>query len=176
MNFRALIATLCCTGLFACGGETITPKPVPVQVTRDDIGYFCGMIVEDHSGPKSQIFLKGQARPLWFTTARDGVAFQRLPEETRPILAFYVSAVDIGGWEHPESDTANMIEAEQAWFVIGSGKQGSMGAPEAIPFSLEQAAQDFAVQHGGRVLRLADIPEAYILGPDQGGADPHVGH
>jgi copper chaperone NosL len=134
------------------------------------------MIVEDHAGPKSQIFLKGQSKPLWFTTARDGVAFLRLPEETRPIHAFYVSAVDLGGWQNPEADTANMIEAEQAWFVIESEKMGSMGAPEAIPFSMERLANEFAAQNGGRVLRLGDIPEAYILGHGQVGIDPHANH
>ena len=178
MSYRLLITVLCCTAVFACGSETATPKPkpAPVEVTRDDTGYFCGMIVEDHTGPKSQIFVRGQSTPLWFTTARDGVAFLRLPEETRPIQVFYVSAVDLGGWNHPEADTANMIEAEQAWFVIESERMGSMGAPEAIPFSQEQAAQKFAAQHSGRVLRLGEIPEGYILGPGQTGADPHAGH
>lgn len=176
MSYRFFLVVVYCAVLVACGGETAIPKPTPVDVTRDDTGYFCGMIVEDHAGPKSQIFLKGQDKPLWFTTARDGVAFLRLPEETRPIRAFYVSAVDLGGWQHPEADTANMIEAEGAWFVIDSEKMGSMGAPEAIPFSVEQAAIDFAVQHGGRVSRLGDIPEAFILGHGQLDADPHAGH
>ena len=94
---RLLLAGLYCALLVACGAEVAGPKPAPVDLTREDTGYFCGMIVADHSGPKSQILLKGPHEPLWFTTARDGVAFQRLPEETRPIHVFYVSVIDLGG-------------------------------------------------------------------------------
>jgi copper chaperone NosL len=39
--------------------------------------------------------------------------------------------------------------------------------PEAVPFSDEAAARRFAADNGGRVVRLADTPESYIL---EGGA------
>jgi len=179
MNFKnknmkyPLLLLVCCIVLAACGDRDIVAKPTAAQLTRDDTGYFCGMIVEDHLGPKSQIILKGSARPLWFTTARDGIAFLRLPEETRPIRMFYVSAIDLGDWDHPEADPANMIEAEQAWFVIESEKRGSMGAPETIPFTTERAALAFTEKFGGRVLRLSEIPDSYILGPDPAAGDKH---
>jgi copper chaperone NosL len=86
------------------------------------------------------------------------------PEETRPVSILYVSAVDLGGWDNPEADPGNMIAATAAWFVIDSDQRGSMGAPETIPFSSEQAARAFAAEHGGTVLRLAEIPDSYILG------------
>ena len=45
------------------------------------------------------------------------------------------------------------------------------GAPEAVPFSERAAAQSFQAAHKGRVVRLAEIPDAYVLGPvDVGGA------
>lgn len=171
MNFdrRHACRIACCLVIFSLllGGCNKPPEeapPPPAPLTRDDTGYFCGMIVEDHAGPKSQVFLEGQSRPLWFTTARDGIAFTRLPEETRPVSILYVSAVDLGGWDNPEADPANMIEASAAWFVISSGQRGSMGAPEAIPFSSEQAARTFADEHGGTVVKFADIPDRYVLG------------
>jgi len=170
-----LFLLVCGTFLAACGEKQAAAKPPPATLSRDDIGYFCGMIVEDHQGPKSQIILKDHEQALWFTTARDGIAFLRLPEETRPILAFYVSALDLGGWDHPESDPANMIDAGQAWFVIESDRQGSMGAPETIPFTSEQAALSFIEKFGGRALRLDDIPDSYILGPVQTQQDMHAG-
>ena len=37
------------------------------------------------------------------------------------------------------------------------------GTPEAMPFSEEAAAQRFAADNGGRVVRLADTPQSYIL-------------
>jgi len=151
-------------------------KPLPAGLTRDDTGYFCGMIVEDHTGPKSQVILQRSGRPLWFTSARDGIAFMRLPEETRPVSAFYVTAVDLGDWDHPETGSGNWVEAELAWFVIESQRLGSMGAPEAIPFAGKQAALEFAKEFGGQVVSLADISDSYILGHGQPVANNHVGH
>jgi copper chaperone NosL len=84
--------------------------------------------------------------------------------------------IDLGGWDHPELNTNNMIEAELAWFVIESKKSGSMGAPETIPFSSMEAAAAFTEQFGGRVLKLADIPDSYILGPAQATREVHAGH
>jgi copper chaperone NosL len=166
---------LCCIFLAACSAEESMEKPPPAQLTRDDTGYFCGMIVEDHQGPKSHVILEGSGQTLWFTSARDGIAFMLLPEETRPVSAFYVSAVDQGGWEHPEANSSTWVEAEFAWFVIDSEKLGSMGAPESIPFIAKEAAQAFAAQFGGRVLSLAEIPDSYILGHGQTTAENHAG-
>ncbi len=169
---RIFLALACYAALVACSNDAATQKRPPAELTRDATGYFCGMIVEDHLGPKSQIALTGSAQPLWFTTARDGIAFTLLPEETRPINAFYVTAVDQGEWDHPEAQANNWLLASAAWFVIESEKLGSMGAPEAIPFSTEQAALAFAAEFGGRVLRLSDIPNSYILG--HGGTQPRT--
>lgn len=165
-----------CFFLAACSEQRSVEIPPPFSLTRDDTGYFCGMIVEDHQGPKSQIVLQNEAQAIWFTTARDGVAFTRLPEEVRPVAVFYVSAIDLGGWDNPEADPANMIRADQAWFVIQSERLGSMGAPESIPFSSASAAHAFAEKYNGRVVSLGEIPDAYILGPEQPGEDIHAGH
>ncbi|MFC3118732.1 nitrous oxide reductase accessory protein NosL [Jhaorihella thermophila] len=42
-----------------------------------------------------------------------------------------------------------------------------------MPFSVRADAEGFAAKHGGRVVRLAEIPDAAVLAPvaDQG-ADP----
>lgn len=169
-EIKTLRDTLCISAFFvlllACSADQVEIKLEPVELTREDTGYFCGMIVADHRGPKAQVILEGLGEPLWFTSARDGIAFLRLPEETRPINVFYVSAIDLGGWDHPELNMQSMIEAGVAWFVIASDKLGSMGAPETIPFSSVEAATAFAEQFGGQVLKLADIPDSYILGPD----------
>lgn len=153
----------------ACEGEQpAAPAPPPdTQLSREETGYFCGMIVADHSGPKSQIRLAGEpGRTLWFTSVRDGIAYTLLPEETAPIAAFYVTAVAAGEWEHPEANPDNWIAADSAWYVIGSERRGGMGAAEAIPFNAQNRAARFSEQFGGEVVRLADIPRDYILGPD----------
>ena len=56
-----------------------------------------------------------------------------------------------------------------------------MGAPEAIPFGERAAADAFRQAHGGKVLRLKEIPDAYVLGPvdlkpASGGASAPDGH
>ena len=166
LRLRGPFITACLLTLTACSDETGSKARPPDVLSRDDTGYFCGMIVEDHTGPKSQIRLAGSGETLWFTSVRDGIAFTLLPEETRAISAFYVSSVDNDSWDHPESAQANWLPASSAWYVIKSDRRGGMGAAEAIPFATEAAARQFADQHDGQVAGLADIPVSYILGPD----------
>ena len=49
-----------------------------------------------------------------------------------------------------------------------------MGAAEAVPFGTEPPARAFAAAHGGRVVRLDEIPDDYVLGwtPPPGDAPP----
>lgn len=159
-----LIGLACFFLLASCNQKQAQQTPVPQSPTRDDIGYFCGMIVEEHKGPKSQLFLSGNAKPLWFTSVRDGIAYTLLPEETGTVLALFVTTVDAADWDHPEQQPQAWINADQAWYVVGSQKRGGMGAAEAIPFKSETAAQGFTEKYGGQVKRLADIPNNYILG------------
>ncbi len=168
------LALLLGLGLSACQEETTAAKPAPVAMTLAATGYYCQMTALDHDGPKAQIHLKGNPHPLWFTQVRDAVAFTLSPEEPKDYVAVYVS--DMGkaeSWENPGE--ANWIDAETAWFVIGSRKTGGMGAPEAIPFGSENGAEGFVAEQGGNIVRLSEIPEAYVLGSvvskDQSGSE-----
>lgn len=151
--------------LAGCGKEAAPPPaPLPDEVTYAAIGHYCGMPLADHEGPKGQIHLKGQDEPVWFSSVRDTIAFTRLPEEPRDITAIYVN--DMGrakSWAHPEPGT--WTDGRKAWFVIDSDMRGGMGAPEAIPFSEKSAADAFRALHHGRVVRLTEIPDSYVLGP-----------
>jgi copper chaperone NosL len=175
VTWRAAFATLLlATTLTACDAEDVAEAPPPAEVAGDVTGYFCGMLLVEHGGPKGQIHLKSRDKPVWFSSVRDTVAFTLLEEEPKDIAAIYVN--DMGratSWEQPEPGT--WIEAQQAWFVIDSRRVGGMGLPEAVPFGTEDAAAAFAGANGGRVVRLADIPADYVLGtpelPAQTGAD-----
>ena len=106
---------------------------------------------------------------------RDAIAFTRLPEEPRDITAIWVN--DMGrttNWEAPEAGA--WTDAHSAWFVIASSQAGGMGAAEAVPFGTEPPAQAFVAAHGGRVVRLAEIPDDYVLGwtPPPDAAPQHV--
>ncbi|AKI01956.1 putative lipoprotein involved in nitrous oxide reduction [Hoeflea sp. IMCC20628] len=151
--------------------------PQPVALTEESVGHYCNMTILEHTGPKAQIHLANNPNPIWFSQVRDGIAFLRSPEEHYETTAVYVN--DMGKasqWDFPGDDT--WIDAQQAWFVIESRKTGGMGTPEVIPFGSEQSASAFVGENGGMVVRLAGIPDAYVLGPvglDQQSNNPVTG-
>ncbi|MBL1141214.1 MAG: copper resistance protein CopZ [Proteobacteria bacterium] len=149
--------------LVACDSSSPKQSYTPQVVTRDAIGYYCNMIVEDHSGPKGQIILTNKEKAIWFTSIRDAIAFSMLPDEPKNIASFFVTAMDEAEWEHPEAQVDNWIKAQSAWFVINSAQRGGMGQMEAIPFKHKQSANSFISKHGGEILSYTEIPENYIL-------------
>jgi len=106
--------------LVACENSSSRQVYEPQAVTRDDTGYYCNMIVEDHTGPKGQILLTNKENAVWFTSARDAVAFTLLPDEPNNIAAFFVTAMDEAEWNHPEKQINSWIHAKSAWYVIKS--------------------------------------------------------
>lgn len=169
---QALIAVfLGVLTLAGCGGEEPTEMPKPFALTESAIGRYCGMNVLEHPGPKGQIILGQIPEPIWFSSARDAVAFTMLPEEPRDVAAIYVSDMaQAPNWDEPGAE--NWIDAKQAFFVIGSSVRGGMGAEEAVPFSTDAAASLFAKKNGGSVVRFADIPSDYVLGNTEANLGP----
>lgn len=148
--------------LSACQKESAVVPP-PFALTEEAMGRYCGMNVLEHPGPKGQIILQQIPEPIWFSSARDALAFTMLPEEPKDIAAIYVS--DMGkapNWDQPGAE--NWIDARKAFFVIGSSARGGMGVEEAVPFSGESDARTFASKNGGRVVGFPDVPQEYILG------------
>jgi copper chaperone NosL len=172
MTFAKLSLVLVAGLLAACGSEPTAVAPAaPVEVSDDATGHYCGMLLVDHEGPKGQIHLASSDQPIWFSSVRDTIAFTRLPEEAKDITAIYVNDMGrVENWHQPEPGT--WTEARDAWFVIGSARRGGMGAPEAVPFSHEDAAKAFQTAHGGEIVRFDDIPHDYVLGPVDLGSDP----
>ncbi|MFY0736402.1 nitrous oxide reductase accessory protein NosL [Aurantimonas sp. NFXS3] len=163
----AIAAVLTIAG---CNNEAETRMPKPVAMTEAAIGHYCGMNVLEHPGPKGQIMLGPNPEPVWFSSARDLVAFTMLPEESKNISALYVS--DMGkaaSWEEPGAE--NWVEARQAFYVIGSSMRGGMGAPETVPFASEAAAAAFADRNGGEIVEFAEIPTDYVLGTEDFAVD-----
>jgi copper chaperone NosL len=136
--------------------------PVAAALGADAIGYYCNMTVADHPGPKGQVFLSGEDQPLWFSSVRDTLAFTRLPGEPKNIAALYVNDMGRASWDNPEPGT--WIDARSAWYVVGSGLRGGMGAPEVVPFAERAAAGAFAVRHGGAVLDFSSIADDAVVG------------
>lgn len=163
---RAAAALLTSAALAAGCGRSASPPPPPppAEVHAEATGHYCGMLLVDHEGPKGQVHLGSRKDPLWFSSVRDTLAFLRLPEEPRDIAAVYVNDMARAKhWGQPEAGA--WVDPRKAWFVIDSDMRGGMGAPEAVPFSDQALAEAFTTTHGGRVVRLGDIPDAYVLGP-----------
>ncbi|WP_298233837.1 nitrous oxide reductase accessory protein NosL [uncultured Azohydromonas sp.] len=147
-----------------CKRSASLPAPPPAEVHAEATGHYCGMLLVDHEGPKGQVHLASRKEPLWFSSVRDTLAFMRLPEEPRDTTAVYVNDMARAKhWKQPEAGA--WVDPRKAWFVIDSDMRGGMGAPEAVPFSDWALAEAFTASHGGRVVRLGDIPDAYVLGP-----------
>ena len=159
----ALAALLLIAALAGCREEAV-PRPEPVAMTEEAIGHFCQMNLLEHPGPKAQVHLKGMPNPLFFSQVRDAVAFKLLPEQDGVIAAIYVSDMANGPWDDP--GPLNWIDAESAFYVVGSAQSGGMGTPELIPFGTETAARAFAGSHGGQVQRLDAISPEMVLAPD----------
>jgi copper chaperone NosL len=165
MRKLALLAALASAiALAACSeNKTAEAPPPPHELTASAIGKYCGMNILEHAGPKGQIILASGPEPAWFSSARDAFAFTMFPEEPKDVRAIYVSDMaKAPSWDNP--GTTNWIDARQAFFVIGSRMKGGMGADEAVPFSEGAAAESFATENGGRVVRFAEVPRDYVLG------------
>lgn len=172
---RNLVAIPVAAALFVLAGcsaqEEVVP-PAPFALTADAMGRYCGMNVLEHAGPKGHIILSHLPdEPIWFSSARDTIAFTMLPDEPKNIAAIYVSDMAVApSWEEPGAE--NWIDAKTAYYVIGSDMLGGMGAMEAVPFSVESAAVEFAQANGGEVVGFENIPSDYILGAGTEEAQP----
>lgn len=159
-----LAGLLIAAAVASCGDDSNLSRTIsPQEPGPDSVAYYCGMNISEHAGPKGQIFLKGQQKPVWFASVRDTLAFTMLPGEPNNIAAIFVS--DVGNarrWDQLEAEA--WVEANKAIFVAGSNVQGGMGAAELVPFAKRAAAEQFQAKHGGEIYRLDDLPERYILG------------
>lgn len=162
-------------GLTACSRDTADiVAPPPSSDTGDASGYYCGMLLAEHSGPKGQIHLSSRQEPVWFSSVHDTIVFTRLPEEPSDITAIYVHDMGLtDNWDNPPNV---WVDAKDAVFVINSDRLGGMGTPEAVPFSDPEAAQAFIEKHGGQVMALDDIPDTYFSGLVDGHAPVHDMH
>ncbi len=151
--------------LAACKDEA-AQSVSPVALSAGSLGHYCQMDLLEHPGPKAQVHLAGlPGAPLFFSQVRDAIAYARLPEQSHPILAIYVNDMGALGatWDMPGA--TNWIAADRALYVVGSSREGGMGAPELVPFAGSAAAEAFAAAHGGRVVPLAGISDADVIAP-----------
>ncbi|RPD87399.1 copper-binding protein [Neisseria weixii] len=163
---KTFALTVCAVLLLAaCGAkENIEPPPAPLTITEQSIGYYCGMSLTEHDGPKAQLYLNGKPdKPVWFSTIRQMFGYTKLPEEPKGIHVMYVTDMGkVTDWTKPNANEA-WIDAKKAWYVIDSGFIGGMGSEDALPFADKAKAEQFAQEKGGKVVSFDEMPEAYIF-------------
>ncbi len=165
IRLAAAVLALC---LAACGRDEASVPP-PQEITETAVAEFCGMSLDEHPGPKAQIFLAGGASPHWFASVHDAFAYTMLQDEPKDIAAIYVNDMGrVKHWDRPEPGT--WIDARKAVFVIDSRRRGGMDENEAVPFSDPAAANAFIAQYGGMAVDFAAMPRSYILA--DGGGTP----
>ncbi len=145
-----------------CDDKSAAAPPPPREVSGDSIAEFCNMNLDEHPGPKGQIFVKSSTKPFWFASVHDVFAFLMLKDTPKDVIAIYVNDMATAtNWDKPEP--GSWVDAHRAVYVIGSRKKGGMGEDEAVPFSDRARAESFAHDNGGRVVGFDEVPRDYIL-------------
>lgn len=155
MKLFHLISLLLCCVLLACKPESPTQTNISAAPFHDgEECHLCGMAITRFAGPKGQAFIGQQATVVKFCSTRDLISWYLQPENKPNTQAIYVHDMARSDWQHP--DDRHLIDARNAWFVSGSQLRGAMG-PTLASFATEQAAQQFAQQHEGNVLRFDEL-------------------
>ncbi|MDL0431379.1 nitrous oxide reductase accessory protein NosL [Marinobacter sp. TBZ242] len=157
VDFKAL-STAVVLAVFLAGcsesQEQVTEKPDPVHIESGDECHVCGMAITRFPGPKGEAITAREQQVNKFCSTRDMFSWALQPENAKREHTLYVHDMAQTDWEHPD-DTA-LIDAREAFFVVGSKRTGAMG-PTLASFAAEEAAREFAMNYGGQVLSYNNV-------------------
>lgn len=155
---RLLLGFVLAVGLAACGDDEQTQINYdPVAFHSDDECHICGMVISDFPGPKGEAIGRDGVRKFCSTSEMLGWWLQ--PENQISDARLYVHDMGQSHWDQPDDE--HLIDATQAWYVLGTPLKGAMGASLAT-FAQETDARDLASKHNGRVVRFEDIDQALL--------------
>ena len=147
--------------LAALGACSQAPhKANPLEPADDTVCVLDGMALKDAAGPKAQIHYT-EGKPDFFCDLVELFDAVRAPESKRAVAAVFVQDMGKADWDHPQG---HWIDAKTAFYVVGSGKHGSMG-PTFGAFAGKGDAEAFAAREGGRVLRYDQITADMVRAP-----------
>jgi copper chaperone NosL len=166
---RAMAGLMVCLLLAACD------KPAQASLSEaaltfhpSDECHVCGMIINGFPGPKGEVVEPGGVRKFCSTAEMIGWWLQ--PENQHRAARLYVHDMGRSPWDAP--DDAHLIDAKDAFYVVGTSLKGAMGVVLAS-FSSRQAADKLVAEQGGRVLRFSEIDQALL---QQQSAPAHSSH
>ena len=139
--------------------ELVTEKPAPVHFESGDECHVCGMIITSFDGPKGQAITAREPETRKFCSTRDMFSWVLQPENAKRDHTLYVHDMAQTNWESPD-DTA-LIDAREAFFVVGSERTGAMG-PTLASFASESSAVAFANEFGGEVVEFEDVTMEHL--------------
>lgn len=152
-------ATLTAAMLAACG-QSATPAAVaPLEINQGTSCSLDSMLLSDYPGPKAQIHYAEQTEPDYFCDTVEMFHMIRNPEQVRAVRGVFVQDMGKADWDAPRG---HWIDANNAWYVHGSKRDGSMG-PTIASFALDTDAAKFAAEYGGKVTRFADISADMVV-------------
>ncbi|MCP4270481.1 MAG: nitrous oxide reductase accessory protein NosL [Gammaproteobacteria bacterium] len=152
---KSVLTVLLCWLLFSCSDkEPVNKLSLPIAFEDSDSCHFCAMMITAYPGPKGQAYEKDINQVRKFCATSDMFLWYQQLADRNNITEMYVHDMSLSPWNNP--DDKHLIQAEQAFYVIGSKKSGSMG-PTLATFSQEKSARDFAAGYGGRVLLFYDL-------------------
>ncbi|MGF6487828.1 nitrous oxide reductase accessory protein NosL [Pseudomonas frederiksbergensis] len=155
---RAVAGLMVCLLLAACDK--------PIQATYSDAAaafhpsdecHVCGMIIDGFPGPKGEVVERSGIKKFCSTAEMIGWWLQ--PENHHGEARLYVHDMGRSPWNAPND--SHLIDAKDAFYVVGTQLKGAMGVVLAS-FSSQQAAQKLAADQGGRVLRFSEIDQAVL--------------
>ncbi|WP_166258189.1 nitrous oxide reductase accessory protein NosL [Marinobacter salicampi] len=151
-----VVALVTLLALIGCSGdeEQVVVKPEPVYFESGDECHVCGMVIERFPGPKGQAIQPDDKVVRKFCSTRDMFSWLLQPENVKRNHVLYVHDMAQTHWEAPD-DTA-LVDAREAFFVVGSGLSGAMG-PTLGAFADQADARAFADEHGGQVVAFEEI-------------------
>lgn len=155
------VAVMFATFLAGCSDpeEQVTEKPDPVHFESGDECHVCGMAITRFPGPKGEAITAREEKVNKFCSTRDMFSWALQPENAKRDHTLYVHDMAQTNWEHPDDTT--LIDAREAFFVVGSERTGAMG-PTLASFASEDSAVEFANEFGGEVVGFDDITMEHL--------------
>ncbi|WP_111414465.1 nitrous oxide reductase accessory protein NosL [Billgrantia lactosivorans] len=172
----ALLPLLLALLLAGCGESEPEALAAAEPIESGDSCHVCGMLIDEHPGPKGEAFLDKSTSALKFCSTTELFAFLRQPENEARLSHAYVHDVAAAPW--PTPDDKAFVLASEAWYVAGHDQRGSMGHTLAS-FKQRHHAEAFAETHGGELYAFDDIDLellARLSRGELGGGDDAMGN
>ena len=147
--------------LTACNSDEATKQinNSPAAIESGDECHLCGMVITEFPGPKGELFEGRQSHVRKFCSTRDLMSWYLQPENKPNSKEIYVHDMSRSDWNSPNDD--HLINAREAWFVVGSAMKGAMG-PTLASFAQKADAEAFVSSHGGQTLGFEGITMAIL--------------